>query len=42
MNDLELPGWRSFVDVMKIFLSNNRTENYKELMEKLLKSQQKR
>ena len=29
--------WCSFVDVVKKFLGNNRTVNYKELIEKMLK-----
>ena len=38
MNDLELYAWTSFADVVKNFLGNHRTGNYKKLMEKLLKS----
>ena len=38
MNDLELRAWTSFVDVVKTFLGNGRVENYKELVEKQLKS----
>ena len=37
MNDLELCAWTLFCDVVKNFLSNCWTENYK-LIEKLLKS----
>ena len=37
MNDLELRAWVSFVDEVKNFLGNHRTENYKELVEKQLK-----
>ena len=40
MNDLELRVWISFVDVVKNFSGNRRTENYNKLMEKLLKSLQ--
>ena len=40
MNDLELGTWTLFVDVVKHFLGNHRGENYKELVEKLLKSLQ--
>ena len=38
MNDLELPSWRLFVDVVSNFLDNRQAENYKELVEKLSKS----
>ena len=39
MNDAELRAWTLFVDVgKKNFLGNRRGENYKELVEKLLKS----
>ena len=38
MNDLELHAWTSFVDVLKNFLGYCWAENYKELVEKLLKS----
>ena len=31
MNELELPTWISFVDVVKNFLGNHRAKNYKEL-----------
>ena len=34
MNDLELRAWVLFVDVVKKFLSNHRTENYNVLVEK--------
>ena len=37
-NDLELHAWRLFLDVVKKFLDNDQVENYKELVEKLLKS----
>ena len=37
---MELHAWTSFVDVVKNFLGNRRTENYNELVEKLLKSLQ--
>ena len=37
MNDLELHTWISFADVVKNFLGNRQAENFKELMEKLLK-----
>ena len=37
MNDLKLRAWTLFVDEVKNF-GNNRAENYKELVEKLLKS----
>ena len=40
MNDLELHAWTSFVDEVKNFFVNRRTKNYKELVEKLLKSLQ--
>ena len=40
MNDLELRAWISFVDGRNNFLSNRWAENYKELVEKLLKSLQ--
>ena len=40
MNDLELRHWTSFVDVVKNILDSRRAENYKELVEKLLKSLQ--
>ena len=40
MNDLELPVWKLFVDVVKNFLGNHWAENYKELIEKMLKSLQ--
>ena len=36
MNDLELRAWTSFFEVIKKFLGNRRTENYKEFVEKLL------
>ena len=39
MNDLKLHTWTSFVDV-KNFLGNCWAKNYKELVEKLLKSLQ--
>ena len=38
MNDLKLRTWTSFVDVVKNSLGNHRDENFKELIEKLLKS----
>ena len=38
MNDLELYARTSFVDVVKNFFDNCRTENYNEFVEKLLKS----
>ena len=37
MSDLELRALISFVDAMKNFLGNRRVDNYKELVEKLLK-----
>lgn len=37
MNDLELRVQTSFVDVMKNYLGNHWVENYKKLMENLLK-----
>ena len=40
MNDLELHAWTSFVDEVKNFLGHCQTKNYKELVEKLLKSLQ--
>ena len=40
MNDLELLTWTSLVDAGKNLLGNRRAENYKELVEKLLKSLQ--
>ena len=40
MNELELHVWTSFVDVVKNFLGNRQAENYKEFVEKLLKSLQ--
>lgn len=40
MNDLELCTWTSFVDVVKNFSGNHQAKNYKELVEKLLKSLQ--
>ena len=40
MNDLEWCAWPSFVDMVKNFLGNRLVENYKELVEKLLKSLQ--
>ena len=40
MNDLELRSWKSFVDVAKNFWGNCRIEEYKELVERLLKSLQ--
>ena len=40
VNTLELRAWTSFVDVVKNFLGNRRAENYKEFVEKLLKSLQ--
>jgi hypothetical protein len=36
MNDLEKRTWRSFVNVVKNFLGNNRAANYEELIEKML------
>ena len=38
--NLELHAWTVFLDVGKNILSNLRTENYEELLEKLLKHQQ--
>ena len=38
MNDLELHAWILFIDIVKNFLGNCRAKNYKELVEKLLKS----
>ena len=38
MKDLELRAWPSFVDVVKKFLGNCRAEDFKELVEKLLKN----
>ena len=38
MNDLELRALTSFVDVVNDILGNHMTENYKESVEKLLKS----
>ena len=38
MNDLELHTWTSFVHLVKNFLDICWTENYKVLVEKLLKS----
>ena len=40
MNYLELHTWTSFVDVVKNFLDNRQAKNYKNFMEKLLKSLQ--
>ena len=40
MIDLEIRTSTSFVDMVKNFLDNHRVENYKELVEKLLKSPQ--
>ena len=40
MNDLKLHAWTLFVDVVKNFLGHCRAENYKEFVEKLLKSLQ--
>ena len=40
MNDLELHTWTLFSDVVKNFLGNHWGENYKELVEKPLKSLQ--
>ena len=40
MNNLELRSWTSFADVVKDFLGNRRAENYKKLVENLLKSLQ--
>ena len=40
MNYLELHAWTLFVDVVKNFFGNCQDKNYKELMEKLLKSLQ--
>ena len=40
MNDLELRAWTSFIDVVKNFIGNHRTENYREVVENLLKSLQ--
>ena len=40
MKDLELCAWTSFIDVLKNFLGNCQVENFKELVEKLLKSLQ--
>ena len=40
MKYLELCAWTSFVDMVKNFLDNRLTKNYKELAEKLLKSLQ--
>ena len=40
MNDLELSALILFVDMTKNFFGNRRTENYKELVEKMLKSLQ--
>ena len=37
MNDLEFRAWTSFVDMVQNFLDNRQLENYKELVEKLLK-----
>ena len=40
MNELELRAWTSFVDAVKNILGSHQAENYKELVEKLLKSLQ--
>ena len=40
MNWIGLRAWTSFVDVVKNFLGNHWAENYKEWVEKLLKSLQ--
>ena len=40
MNNLELCAWTLFINTMKNFFGNHQTENYKELVEKLLKSLQ--
>ena len=40
MTDLKLYAWTWFVDLVKNFLGNHHAENYKELVEKLLKSLQ--
>ena len=40
MNDLELRDWILSVDAVENFWGNGRVENYKQLMEKLLKSLQ--
>ena len=40
MDNLELYAWRSFADVVKNFWGNRRVENYKEFVEKKLKSLQ--
>ena len=40
MNNLELRAWTSFVDVKENFLGNRWAKNYKEFVEKLLKSLQ--
>ena len=40
MNDSDLRTWSLLVDVVKNFLGNCRAENYKELVEKLLKNLQ--
>ena len=40
MNNLKLRAWTSFVDVVKNVSGNRWTENYKELVEKLLESLQ--
>ena len=38
MNDFELRAWALFLDAVKNFLGNRQAENYKKLVEKLLKS----
>ena len=40
MNDLEISTWSSIVEVVKNFSGNWQAKNYKELLEKLLKSLQ--
>lgn len=37
MNDIEKDAWQSFVDIVKNFLGNKRAENYKDIVETLLK-----
>lgn len=41
LNDIELRAWNSFVDVVENFLGNYRAPNYREVVDKLMKSYEK-
>lgn len=38
LNDQETPAWESFKNVVQNFLGNNKTDNYKDLVEELLQN----